>query len=90
MKCRSVISGLAASLAAPQVVGAQGAGVPRFVPSVDLNNGDPIYGTSFTTRNHAAMVFDIPTGVYVSPAAYRANLTDKRRGIAQFYGLRRT
>ena len=31
----------------------------------------------------------IPTGVYVSPTAYRANLTDMRRGIAQFYGLRR-
>jgi peptide/nickel transport system substrate-binding protein len=31
----------------------------------------------------------VPTGVFLSPVAYRANLIDIRRGIAQFYGVRR-
>ena len=63
MRRRQMMAGMAAGLAAPSVVGAQGAQILRFVPSVDLTVTDPIYGTSFTTRNHAAMVFDTLYGV---------------------------
>ncbi len=63
MQRRHVLSGLAASVAAPAVVAAQGARVLRFVPSTDLSITDPIFGTSFTTRNHALLVFDTLYGV---------------------------
>jgi peptide/nickel transport system substrate-binding protein len=63
MQRRHVLSGLAASVAAPSVVAAQGARVLRFVPSTDLSITDPIFGTSFTTRNHALLVFDTLYGV---------------------------
>ena len=63
MRRRQMMAGMAAGLAAPSVVGAQGAQILRFVPSVDLTVTDPIYGTSFTTRNHVAMVFDTLYGV---------------------------
>jgi len=63
MKRRQMLAGLAATLAAPGIVRAQPSRTLRFVPSADLTTADPIYGTSFTTRNHAVMVFDTLYGI---------------------------
>ena len=55
---RAVLAGAAAALAAPRVVGAQGARVLKFVPHADLSIVDPSWTTAYITRNHAMMVFD--------------------------------
>lgn len=63
MRRRQMMAGMAAGLAAPSIAEAQSARLLRFVPSTDLSITDPIFGTSFTTRNHALLVFDTLYGV---------------------------
>ena len=63
MRRRQMMAGMAAGLAAPSIAAAQSARLLRFVPSTDLSVTDPIFGTSFATRNHALLVFDTLYGV---------------------------
>ena len=51
-------AGLAASLAAPSLAGAQSARVLKFVPQADLAILDPVWTTAYVSRNHGYMIFD--------------------------------
>ena len=59
----------AATLAAPAIGRAQGSKVLKFVPQADLASLDPIWTTSYQTRDHGFMVFDTLFG---QDQAYRA------------------
>jgi len=63
MKRRDLLTGAAATLAAPRIGRAQAASTLKFVPQADLALLDPIQTTSFVTRNHALLVFDTLYGV---------------------------
>ncbi len=68
MKRRDVIrTGAAAlilpSLALPAVARAAGSRLPRFVPQADLASLDPVFTTSYVTRNHGYMVYDTLYGL---------------------------
>ena len=70
MRRRRVLQAMAAAtLARPNLAGAQAARPLRFVPYVDLSLLDPIATTATPTRNHAFMVFDTLYGI---DAAFRA------------------
>lgn len=58
-----------AGLAAPRIGRAQGAGVLRFVPYVDLAILDPMVNTASQTRTYGYMVFDT---LYAQDGSYRA------------------
>jgi len=60
---------LAAPLAAPGIVRAQGQRVLRFVPAADLSVLDPVWTTSYQSRDHGFLVFDTLFGL---SSAYRA------------------
>ena len=55
-------AGLAA-LAVPRVGRAADAGVLKFVPQADLASLDPMWTTSYVTRNHGYMVYDTLYGL---------------------------
>ncbi|MCC6716857.1 MAG: ABC transporter substrate-binding protein [Acetobacteraceae bacterium] len=59
---RSAIAGSAALLAAPRLAAAQDQKVLKFVPHADLTVVDPSWSTSYITRNHAIMVYDMLYG----------------------------
>ena len=66
MRRRTVLKSagaVAATLAAPNLAGAQSGKVLKFVPQGDLALLDPIQTPLFATRNHALMVFDTLYGV---------------------------
>jgi peptide/nickel transport system substrate-binding protein len=52
-----------AGLAAPRIGRAATAGLLRFVPQVDLASLDPMWTTSYVTRNHGYMVYDTLYGL---------------------------
>jgi peptide/nickel transport system substrate-binding protein len=52
-----------APLAMPRLARAQGEGVLRFVPFVDLSLLDPVATTATPTRNHAFLIFDTLYGL---------------------------
>ncbi len=58
MQRRTLLTTLAASLAAPAIVRAETARTLRYIPEADLAVLDPIWTTANVTRNHAFMVFD--------------------------------
>ena len=60
---------LAAPLAAPAVARGAAANVLRFVPQTDVAVLDPIWTTTYPTRDHAYMVFDTLYGMDGSYAA---------------------
>jgi len=58
---RGVLAGgVAAAVAAPRVVGAQGGAARslRVIPQANLTSLDPVWTTAVVTRNHAFMVYD--------------------------------
>ncbi len=66
MKRRTLLkSGIAATaaLAAPRIANAQAAKPLRFVPDADLAVLDPVWTTSYQTRDHGFMVFDTLFGL---------------------------
>lgn len=63
MKRRNFVTGAAVTLSLPNVAGAQGRSVLKFVPQADLTILDPITSVSYVTRNHAMLVFDTLYGV---------------------------
>src|SRR5260370_22892731 len=62
MQRRSCLAGAAAALAAPfaapPIAAAQGSRVLKFVPDADLASLDPVWTTSYQTRDHGYMVYD--------------------------------
>jgi peptide/nickel transport system substrate-binding protein len=58
MQRRSFLAASAAALALPSVARAQPARVLRFVPDADLASLDPVWTTSYQTRDHGFMVYD--------------------------------
>ena len=58
MKRRTLLQGMGAVLAAPNLAAAQGTRLLKFIPQSDLTVLDPIWTTAYVTRNHGFMVFD--------------------------------
>src|ERR1700684_4346375 len=58
MRRRTFLGAVAAPLALPSVVRAQGQRLLKFIPQSDLAIVDPIWTTAYVTRNHGYMVFD--------------------------------
>ena len=58
MRRRDLMLGGAAALAAPHLARAQGARVLKFIPQADVAVLDPIWTTSYQTRDHGFLVFD--------------------------------
>lgn len=63
MNRRKFLAASAATLAMPAISRAQGRQVLSFVPQADLAILDPIWTTSYQTRDHGFMVFDTLFGV---------------------------
>lgn len=64
MHRRTLISAVAASaLARPSIGRAAGTGVLKFVPQTDVAVLDPIWTTTYPTRDHAYLVFDTLFGM---------------------------
>ena len=66
---RQFLAAATATLAAPSIGRAANAGVLKFVPQADLATLDPIWTTSYQTRDHGFMVYDTLFG---QDQAYRA------------------
>ncbi|MCQ4162784.1 ABC transporter substrate-binding protein [Roseomonas sp. GC11] len=69
MKRRHFLLTAGAGLAAPALALAQNSRVLRFIPDTDLAVIDPLQSTTFSTRNHAYMVYDT---LYGMNAGFRA------------------
>ncbi len=63
MKRRQFLAASAASLAAPNLGRAAGQTVLRFVPQTDVAVLDPVWTTTYPTRDHAYLVFDTLYGM---------------------------
>lgn len=63
LKRRAVLGAAGALLAAPRVGRAQDARVLKFIPYADAAVLDPVWTTSYATRNHALLVFDTLYGL---------------------------
>ena len=55
---RTILAATAGLIAAPRLARAQGTGVLKFVPQIDLSFLDPHGTTAYVTRGHGHMVFD--------------------------------
>jgi peptide/nickel transport system substrate-binding protein len=60
---RFLKTSLAATVAMPSVVRAQGASVIRFVPYADVATIDPTFSSAYAVRTHALLVWDTLYGV---------------------------
>ena len=60
---RRFLTGTAAMLAAPAIVQAQARRVLKFVPAADLSVLDPVWTTSYQSRDHGFLVFDTLFGL---------------------------
>src|SRR4029077_11410356 len=60
---RQFVAGSAALLAAPNLAKAQGASVLKFVPAAELSVLDPVWTTSYQSRDHGFLVFDTLYGL---------------------------
>jgi peptide/nickel transport system substrate-binding protein len=58
MKRRNFLASAAATLAAPNLAGAQGRSVLKIIPEGDLAIVDPVFTTATVARNHGYAVFD--------------------------------
>ena len=63
MRRRTILAGLAGSLASPGLLRAQQPRTLRFVPQADPAILDPIITTGLVTRNHGFLIFDTLYGV---------------------------
>ncbi|HEX3350780.1 MAG TPA: ABC transporter substrate-binding protein [Acetobacteraceae bacterium] len=55
---RTFLAGSAAALASPALARGAGANVLRFIPDADLSSLDPVWTTSYQTRDHGFLVYD--------------------------------
>src|SRR5262249_39618743 len=63
MKRRTFLAATAATLAMPSIGRGAGKSVLTFVPQADLSVLDPIWTTTYQTRDHGFLVFDTLFGV---------------------------
>ena len=63
MKRRTFLTSAAAALAAPSIARAASATTLKFVPQADLAVLDPIWTTTYQTRDHGFLVFDTLFGL---------------------------
>jgi peptide/nickel transport system substrate-binding protein len=63
MRRRSFLATAAATLAAPAIARGEAASVLKFVPQADLAVLDPIWTTTYQTRDHGFLVFDTLFGL---------------------------
>ncbi len=70
MKRRDLLAAGAAMMAAPRLARAQGAGVLKFVPQIDLSYLDPHGTTAYVTRGHGHMIYDT---LYGMDASFKAS-----------------
>jgi peptide/nickel transport system substrate-binding protein len=63
MKRRRFLQASAAALAAPSIVRADGTQVLKFVPQADIAVLDPVWTTTYQTRDHGFLVFDTLFGL---------------------------
>ncbi|HTC07904.1 MAG TPA: ABC transporter substrate-binding protein [Acetobacteraceae bacterium] len=63
MRRRSLIAGTAAALAMPRIGRGAVSEVLRFIPQADLAVLDPVWTTTYQTRDHGFLVFDTLFGV---------------------------
>ncbi len=85
MQRRTAIAGGMAALAAPRIgLGAEAKPL-RFIPQADVAVLDPVWTTSYQTRDHAFLVFDTLFG---QDAAYAAQLQMLEAAAPSTDGLR--
>jgi len=87
MRRRQFLAGSAAVLAMPAVARAQAAQPLIFVPQADLAVLDPVWTTTYPTRDHAFLVFDTLYGV---DAEFKAQPQMLAGGLAEEDGKRWT
>jgi peptide/nickel transport system substrate-binding protein len=63
MRRRTFLAGSAAALATPAIARGEAARVLTFVPQADLGVLDPVWTTTYQTRDHGLMVFDTLFGL---------------------------
>jgi peptide/nickel transport system substrate-binding protein len=63
MRRRTFLASTAAALAAPAIARGEAAQVLKFVPAADLAVLDPIWTTTYQTRDHGFLVFDTLFGL---------------------------
>ena len=85
MRRRTMMAAGLATLAAPRIGHGAEARVLRFIPQADVAVLDPIWTTSYQTRDHAFLVFDT---LYGQDAAYAPRLQMLEAGAPSADGLR--
>src|SRR5271170_1812191 len=80
MRRRDFLAGSAAALAMPAVARADANQTLTFVPQADLSILDPVWTTTYPTRDHAFLVFDTLYGV---DAGYKAQPQMLAGGLAE-------
>ena len=60
---RQVLGASAAALSLPSLAKAESARVLKFIPQSDLTVADPVWSTTYVSRNHGYMVFDTLFGM---------------------------
>ncbi len=63
MKRREFLAAAAATIAMPAIARGQATQTLTFIPQADLSVLDPIWTTTYQTRDHAFLVFDTLFGV---------------------------
>ena len=63
MRRRTLLASAAATLAAPAIGRSQASQVLRFVPQADLAVLDPVWTTTYQSRDHGLLVFDTLFGL---------------------------
>ena len=63
MRRRTFLASAAAVLAAPAIVRGEASQVLKFVPQADLAVLDPVWTTTYQTRDHGFLVFDTLFGL---------------------------
>ena len=63
---RQLLASAVATLAAPRIARAQEKSVLKFVPAADLSVLDPVWTTTYQSRDHGFLVFDTLYAGYVA------------------------
>ena len=76
MKRRNFLASAVAMLAAPAIARGEASQVLKFVPQADLAVLDPVWTTTYQTRDHGFLVFDTLFGL---DSSFKASAADGRR-----------
>ena len=89
MRRRTFLASTAA-LAMPAIAHGEASQVLKFVPQADLAVLDPIWTTTYQTRDHGFLVFDTLFGLdgQYRPQPQMAEAAGSSRALRRTYGLR--